>query len=121
MARRGGRHHGEPLLAQAAQNGAAQLGVVLRDQDSRLGHSSRSMAPSGIRPIPRMVRKAAIVPAASADAASIARNTQGTVSWLGGGSNTCCSIATSISETDRKSTRLNSSHGYISYAVFCLK
>src|ERR1041385_4642825 len=26
-----------------------------------------------------------------------------------------------IWEIDRKSTRLNSSHGYISYAVFCLK
>src|SRR2546429_185392 len=26
-----------------------------------------------------------------------------------------------IQEIDRKSTRLNSSHGYISYAVFCLK
>src|SRR2546422_6211558 len=26
-----------------------------------------------------------------------------------------------IDEEDRKSTRLNSSHGYISYAVFCLK
>src|SRR2546422_1737583 len=26
-----------------------------------------------------------------------------------------------IREGDRKSTRLNSSHGYISYAVFCLK
>src|SRR2546429_710363 len=26
-----------------------------------------------------------------------------------------------ILPTDRKSTRLNSSHGYISYAVFCLK
>src|SRR2546422_8335389 len=25
------------------------------------------------------------------------------------------------SASDRKSTRLNSSHGYISYAVFCLK
>src|SRR2546422_2277371 len=25
------------------------------------------------------------------------------------------------SQADRKSTRLNSSHGYISYAVFCLK
>src|SRR6266436_7731656 len=25
-----------------------------------------------------------------------------------------------VSEKDRKSTRLNSSHGYISYAVFCL-
>src|SRR2546422_4718735 len=28
---------------------------------------------------------------------------------------------TSRSIADRKSTRLNSSHGYISYAVFCLK
>src|SRR5216684_9371479 len=26
-----------------------------------------------------------------------------------------------LDATDRKSTRLNSSHGYISYAVFCLK
>src|SRR2546422_5472653 len=26
-----------------------------------------------------------------------------------------------VSDSDRKSTRLNSSHGYISYAVFCLK
>src|SRR2546429_4679010 len=28
---------------------------------------------------------------------------------------------TSMKMEDRKSTRLNSSHGYISYAVFCLK
>src|SRR5205809_5718917 len=26
-----------------------------------------------------------------------------------------------VDDQDRKSTRLNSSHGYISYAVFCLK
>src|SRR2546422_5962738 len=26
-----------------------------------------------------------------------------------------------VGQQDRKSTRLNSSHGYISYAVFCLK
>src|SRR5205809_1390753 len=26
-----------------------------------------------------------------------------------------------LKDVDRKSTRLNSSHGYISYAVFCLK
>src|SRR2546429_5895249 len=26
-----------------------------------------------------------------------------------------------LAKSDRKSTRLNSSHGYISYAVFCLK
>src|SRR2546422_8619336 len=28
---------------------------------------------------------------------------------------------TTIAARDRKSTRLNSSHGYISYAVFCFK
>src|SRR2546422_2613087 len=30
-------------------------------------------------------------------------------------------VAEDEGEADRKSTRLNSSHGYISYAVFCLK
>src|SRR2546422_4381850 len=29
--------------------------------------------------------------------------------------------AADVDSQDRKSTRLNSSHGYISYAVFCLK
>src|SRR2546429_1337579 len=36
-------------------------------------------------------------------------------------SKTSRSISGPTSRTDRKSTRLNSSHGYISYAVFCLK
>src|SRR2546429_1737758 len=31
------------------------------------------------------------------------------------------SLTTQGQKIDRKSTRLNSSHGYISYAVFCLK
>src|SRR2546429_3624329 len=30
-------------------------------------------------------------------------------------------IQIAVTMPDRKSTRLNSSHGYISYAVFCLK
>src|SRR5687768_10531466 len=30
-------------------------------------------------------------------------------------------VASATNNLDRKSTRLNSSHGYISYAVFCLK
>src|SRR2546422_9877308 len=30
-------------------------------------------------------------------------------------------VAVDAADADRKSTRLNSSHGYISYAVFCLK
>src|SRR2546422_8231850 len=30
-------------------------------------------------------------------------------------------VLADCADTDRKSTRLNSSHGYISYAVFCLK
>src|SRR2546422_2896422 len=32
-----------------------------------------------------------------------------------------CPRANRHTREDRKSTRLNSSHGYISYAVFCLK
>src|SRR3989449_11597802 len=35
--------------------------------------------------------------------------------------NTCPFDVTGHPSIDRKSTRLNSSHGYISYAVFCLK
>src|SRR2546422_7418297 len=31
------------------------------------------------------------------------------------------SPTSAVPQQDRKSTRLNSSHGYISYAVFCLK
>src|SRR2546422_8007814 len=34
---------------------------------------------------------------------------------------TAAQTAKASEKTDRKSTRLNSSHGYISYAVFCLK
>src|SRR2546422_9107029 len=30
-------------------------------------------------------------------------------------------VTVDMEDSDRKSTRLNSSHGYISYAVFCLK
>src|SRR2546429_2237409 len=36
-------------------------------------------------------------------------------------SSKCGIFAETDANTDRKSTRLNSSHGYISYAVFCLK
>src|SRR2546422_4985790 len=33
----------------------------------------------------------------------------------------CHEVFEGLWHADRKSTRLNSSHGYISYAVFCLK
>src|SRR5687768_18000331 len=43
-------------------------------------------------------------------------------SRLSAGSGECPpTISLSPRRSDRKSTRLNSSHGYISYAVFCLK
>src|SRR2546422_4866397 len=43
--------------------------------------------------------------------------------WLRGpmGALSRLGIFERLRERDRKSTRLNSSHGYISYAVFCLK
>src|SRR3989449_7497727 len=40
---------------------------------------------------------------------------------MAGGSNAFGDIGAPSATVDRKSTRLNSSHGYISYAVFCLK
>src|SRR2546422_8153676 len=40
---------------------------------------------------------------------------------LGGGVTEAPVLVQEQLERDRKSTRLNSSHGYISYAVFCLK
>src|SRR5687768_17939294 len=43
------------------------------------------------------------------------RRPENRVSWLFVG------LAPLLGSVDRKSTRLNSSHGYISYAVFCLK
>src|SRR5687768_18173687 len=42
------------------------------------------------------------------------------VSW-NSSTSTYCHCDASAPRRDRKSTRLNSSHGYISYAVFCLK
>src|SRR2546422_5235111 len=43
------------------------------------------------------------------------------VRLLGGLDGNPAPLACSPPRRDRKSTRLNSSHGYISYAVFCLK
>src|SRR2546422_6045154 len=36
-------------------------------------------------------------------------------------SESVAAFCSAVEQKDRKSTRLNSSHGYISYAVFCLK
>src|SRR2546430_11962103 len=41
--------------------------------------------------------------------------------WQRGGRSGTPASAHASTETDRKSTRLNSSHSQISYAVFCLK
>src|SRR5256884_9166326 len=41
--------------------------------------------------------------------------------WTGAEQYGAYALAFAIFILDRKSTRLNSSHGYISYAVFCLK
>src|SRR2546422_1339086 len=46
-----------------------------------------------------------------------ARPCSSRVNWT----SSCAARPSSSAWTDRKSTRLNSSHGYISYAVFCLK
>src|SRR3712207_6848728 len=52
--------------------------------------------------------------------------TSGEVTWTGcgalaGGDGWITLAPTDVADLDRKSTRLNSSHANISYAVFCLK
>src|SRR3989449_8265818 len=49
------------------------------------------------------------------------RTTPSVVGFTEKGERLVGQIAKRQAITDRKSTRLNSSHGYISYAVFCLK
>src|SRR2546422_8486903 len=43
------------------------------------------------------------------------------ISWASSNTAIATVSASGLVTGDRKSTRLNSSHGYISYAVFCLK
>src|SRR3989449_4737125 len=70
-------------------------------------------------------------PVDSPDAAAVLLETGGSIAdvvWTSGGELWFVADPTWIPQAyrwgrrrDRKSTRLNSSHGYISYAVFCLK
>src|SRR5258708_28250569 len=48
-------------------------------------------------------------------------NRVGVPKMIASASESCSTLAIGICEKDRKSTRLNSSHQIISYAVFCLK
>src|SRR3989449_8665410 len=48
-------------------------------------------------------------------------NSEGNPTGTSGGVGGMNELSDSSATRDRKSTRLNSSHGYISYAVFCLK
>src|SRR2546422_8332563 len=91
----------EALFGQPALQHVAELRIVLDDQHAWLGHSSRSIAPSGIRRIPAAATTAAIAPPATAAAARPPKKAHGAARWSGGGSNTCCSIATSISASSQ--------------------
>src|SRR2546429_961411 len=51
----------------------------------------------------------------------IYKSSDGGETWTNAGLSKSERIAQIVVSPDRKSTRLNSSHGYISYAVFCLK
>src|SRR2546429_5922589 len=71
----------------------------------------RSILYPSVSFLPFSSKNGSALPAAMGVAAKRASRLQERRPWLRG---------TSL-KLDRKSTRLNSSHGYISYAVFCLK
>src|SRR2546422_2220886 len=56
-----------------------------------------------------------------AGAAKVGVSREGAVAYVPAPAADRTLVLVDLTGQDRKSTRLNSSHGYISYAVFCLK
>src|SRR2546422_3126090 len=73
---------------------------------------------SPLFPYPTLFRSRSTIARATAASATA---TAGAGAGVGGGGAAAFVVSCAASGRDRKSTRLNSSHGYISYAVFCLK
>src|SRR3989449_7994324 len=99
------------LSAQDSQFGIRGLGTPGRWESVRSRSSGGAFAPFD-----------ALSPLMEAPLADIS---QLTATAAGGTSHRDAQLGDTITKLratrDRKSTRLNSSHGYISYAVFCLK
>src|SRR3989449_6742759 len=93
----------EPVRLRPQQN---QL-LVADDRDRRVR--------AGIAD-PRLVRTEAVEREGRAPGRHL-----GEKALIGNRAGDALGIGRVLDERDRKSTRLNSSHGYISYAVFCLK
>src|SRR2546430_12580507 len=106
--------------------GAASAATMAASRHTRRGPRSRRAPSKGSRPadssLPRYVNgdlariTAQIVYEAAHDGDGYALEVvHDTAKFLGAG------VANVVNILDRKSTRLNSSHSQISYAVFCLK
>src|SRR2546430_7096347 len=61
------------------------------------------------------------VKAAAVDAAVVRELERAVIAHVRGAHDRCAEVVLGRTDRDRKSTRLNSSHSQISYAVFCLK
>src|ERR1041385_6016088 len=87
---------------------------------------ARSFSISTIRFARRIARTVwllqnAMMPSETQTATAARPGTQGVIFYLLCAGFVLNGIVICLIGPDRKSTRLNSSHGYISYAVFCLK
>src|SRR3989449_7796535 len=115
-ARRASRHGGD---SRPARRGGGRVGPRLRPHPD----PSPARSPRGARR--RLARRAR--PSRGDSRGALLRRRPPGARFLTGGARYTVVLARfrpcgfSPSALDRKSTRLNSSHGYISYAVFCLK
>src|SRR3989449_4329920 len=91
-------------MTASARNTAPQFASRSMSAWSHVGHDSRTTD--------QYVARSGLADMRNEGVATWARSTAGTASPASAQSN---------ATRDRKSTRLNSRHGYISYAVFCLK
>src|SRR2546422_5387901 len=77
---------------------------------------------STLFPYTTLFRSVEAAPTVEMKTSEVATNiTQQQIQQLPSNSRNFLDLAALAPGIDRKSTRLNSSHGYISYAVFCLK
>src|SRR2546422_5902724 len=110
-----------PLSPRRARGWGKRGGAKIARPSHRRWHRIKVIADVARRPITRASHRpqsAAVV----VDSADRGRCSPAPDHFLGpAGCDALLTAANGEAERDRKSTRLNSSHGYISYAVFCLK
>src|SRR5260221_6449427 len=109
-------------LVTAKGAGTATIAAAVGTVNASVTVTVTAPAPAAVKTINVTLASASIVAGATTQASAVVLDSAGnqltgrTVTWT----SSATGVATTPLDVDRKSTRLNSSHTVISYAVFCL-